>query len=72
MEKKTKYSCQFAFSALKWIHGLLPLNSNPLDSQLCVNLVEVERRAVQTPVKKKEPVDLELVQKNMFYFRKTK
>lgn len=63
LDKKTKSSCQSAFSALKWVHGLLPLSSNPLDSQLCSNLVEVERRLPHNPVKKKEPVDIELIKK---------
>ena len=39
----------------------MPLDSNPLDAGLCKNLVEAEKRSRLEPIKKKEPVSLELI-----------
>ena len=50
-----------AHAALKWIHGILPLASNPLDAGLCKNFVEAEKRSRLEPVKKKEPVSFEWI-----------
>jgi len=44
------------------VHGFLPLHHNPLDSSLCANLVEAEKRFPHPSIVKKEPVDLVLIQ----------
>lgn len=62
LHKHNKSSCQFAYSALKWVHSFHPLDHNPLDSSLCVNLVEAEKRLPRAPVQKKVPVHLGLIQ----------
>ena len=50
-----------AYSALKWIHGFLPCQHNPLDSALCRNLLEAGKRQRTHPITKKEPVSVDLV-----------
>ena len=50
-----------AYSALKWIHGFIPVQFNPLDLAICKNLVETEKRSPHPPVVKKEPVDLDMI-----------
>ena len=52
-----------AYSALKWIHGLLPIPHNPLDVGLCQKFVDTERRRRKTPILKKQPTSLELIKK---------
>ena len=52
-----------AYSALKWIHGLLPIPYNPLDVGLCQKFVDAERRRRKTPILKKQPTSLELIKK---------
>ena len=61
LHKNTKSATHIAYAALKWIHGILPVGRNPLDSPICKNLVEVEERLPHNPISKKEPVDLELI-----------
>lgn len=50
-----------AFAALKWVHGILPLQQSPLDSSLCRNLVETEKRQRKRPVIKKAPATENLI-----------
>jgi len=50
-----------AFAALKWVHGILPVQSNPLDSGLCRHLVEAEKRQRTSAIVKKEPASLDLI-----------
>ena len=50
-----------AYSALKWIHGLLPIPYNPLNVGLCQTFVNAERRQRKTPILKKQPTSLELI-----------
>ena len=50
-----------AYAALKWVHGILPLKQNPLDSGLCRNLVEAEKRQRTIAVTKKEPASTDLI-----------
>ena len=52
-----------AYSALKWIHGLLPIPHNPLVVGLCQKFVDAERRRRKTPILKKQPTSLELMKK---------
>ncbi len=48
-------------AALKWVHGILPLQQNPLDADICRNIVEAEKRQRMHPVRKKEPTSVELI-----------
>ena len=38
--KDSKTAVLSAYSALKWIHGFIPVQFNPLDFTICENLVE--------------------------------
>ena len=61
LHKDSKTSVLSAYSALKWIHGFIPVQFNPLDFTICKNLVETEKRSPHPPVVKKEPVDLDMI-----------
>ena len=61
LHKDSKTAVLSAYSALKWIHGCLPVQFNPLDFTICKNLVETEKRSPHPPVVKKEPVDLDMI-----------
>ena len=61
LHKNTKSATQVAYAALRWVHGILPIKRNPLDSMICKNLIEAEKRSPHNPINKKEPVDLELI-----------
>ena len=50
-----------AYAALKWVLGLLPLQTNPLDARICRNIVEAEKRQRKRAVTKREPASPELV-----------
>ena len=58
LRKDSKTAVLSACSALKWIHGLIPVQFNPLDFTICKNLVETEKRAPHPPVVKRKAVDL--------------
>ena len=47
-----------AFSALKWVHSLLPTTvyGNPADTSLAANILEGSKRAFKKPTVKKHPV----------------
>ncbi|CAH3177625.1 unnamed protein product, partial [Porites evermanni] len=47
LRKDSKTAVLSAYSALKWIHGFIPVQFNPLDFTICRNL--------------KEPVDLDMI-----------
>ena len=53
LDKKKVSAVSMAHAALKWIHGILPLASNPLDFGLCKDLVEAEKRSRLEPIKKR-------------------
>ena len=59
--KDSKTAVLSAYSALKWIHGFIPVQFNPLDFTICKNLVETEKQSPHPPVVKKEPVDLDMI-----------
>ena len=40
---KCSHSVVLAFSALKWLHSFIPV-TNPLDNDLCRNIVEAAKR----------------------------
>ena len=61
LHKDSKTAVLSAYSALKWIHGCLPVQFNPLDFTICKNLVETEKRSPHPPVVNKEPVDLDMI-----------
>ena len=61
LRKDSKTAVLSAYSAFKWIQGLIPLQFNPLDLTICKNLVETEKRSPHPPVVKKEPVDLDMI-----------
>ena len=63
LAKRQASSVSMAYSALKWIHGLLPIPSNPLEAGLCQKFVDAERRQRKTPILKKQPSSLELIKK---------
>ena len=63
LKKNQASAVSMACSALRWIHGLLPIPSNPLDVGLCQKFVDAERRQRKTPFFKKQPASLELIKK---------
>jgi len=52
-----------AFSALKWIHGFLPMENPLVGAALCTNIVEAEKRQPNLPVTKKAPVEVSVIRK---------
>ena len=61
LRKDSKTAVLSAYSALKWIHGFIPVQFNSLDFMICKNLVETEKRSPHPPVVNKEPVDLDMI-----------
>ena len=61
LDKQKVSAVSMAYAALKWVHGILPLQRNPLDSTICQNLIEAEKRQRKRPMVKKEPVSTELI-----------
>ena len=59
--KQTISAASMGHAALKWVHGILPLQQNPLDADICRNIVEAEKRQRMHPVRKKEPTSVELI-----------
>ena len=59
--KDSKTAVLSAYSALKWIHGFIPVHFNLLDFTICKNLVETEKRSPHPPAVKKEPVDQDMI-----------
>jgi len=58
---KSYSSLVLTHSALKWFHSFLPdIVDNPLDSPVCVNLLESAKRC-KAPVKKKSPVSADMI-----------
>ena len=43
LHKNTKSATQVAYAALRWVHGILPIKRNPLDSMICKNLIEAKK-----------------------------
>ena len=70
LDKRRASVVSTAYAALKWIHGLLPIAYNPLDSGLCKKLVDAERRQRPTPISKKTPTSLELIRQIIKVFAK--
>ena len=61
LDKQRVSAVTMAYAALKWVHGILPLQRNPLGSTICQNLIEAEKRLRKWPMVKKEPVSTELI-----------
>ena len=58
-QKKQSYTAVLQdFSASTWVHSLLPTdrNSNPAETTLSTNIVEVSKRAFSQPTRKKEHI----------------
>lgn len=51
-----------AFYSIKWFHELFDFNS-PTDSKLVLNILEAAKRKLSKPIRKKEPVTIELLNK---------
>ena len=49
-----------AFSALRWLHTFIPA-SNPLDNEMCRNIMEYAKRSKSKPVTKKRPVSEDII-----------
>ena len=60
--KQTESSASviLAYSALKWLHTLFPEN-NPLENDLCRNIVESAKRSKSKPVTKKTPITADII-----------
>ena len=61
LRKQTISAASMGHAALKWVHGILPLQQNPLDADICRNIVEAEKRQRMHPIRKKEPTSVELI-----------
>ncbi|KXJ18668.1 hypothetical protein AC249_AIPGENE25539 [Exaiptasia diaphana] len=59
---KCSQSVVLTFSALKWLHSFIP-STNPLDSELCRNIVEAAKRDKGKPIPKKNPVTNDMIKK---------
>lgn len=44
--------------AIKWVHDLVPLASNPANTPLIKNIIEASKRSHHTPSRKKEPISI--------------
>jgi hypothetical protein len=64
IETKESYSvtlqCQFA---IKWVHDLVPLASNPADAPLIRNIIEAGKRSPRTTSCKKESIYIDTLAK---------
>ena len=62
LSKQTESSASviMAYSALKWLHTLFPEN-NPLENDLCRNIVESAKRSKSKPVTKKTPITADII-----------
>ena len=68
--KRKVGAVSIAYAALKWVHGILPVERNPLDCGLCRNLVEAEKRQRTSAVTKKEPASPDLIKAIMSRYGK--
>ena len=57
---KSSASAVLAYSALKWLHSFIPVD-NPLDNDLCRNILESAKRAKVKPVSKKTPISADII-----------
>ena len=63
-ETKKMYSVTLqAQRALKWVHDLVPLESNPADSPLVRNIVEASKRAHHAVSCEKQPISVDALAK---------
>ena len=61
-QTKSSASVSVAYCALKWLHTFIP-EENPLDNDLCRNIVESTRRKKVTPKSKKTPISADIIRK---------
>jgi integrase len=64
METKKSYSVTLQSQcAIKWVHELVPLASNPADTPLIRNILEAGKRSPRTTSCKKEPISIDTLAK---------
>ena len=64
METKKSYSVTLQSQcAIKWVHELVPLASNPSDTPLIRNILEAGKRSPRTTSCKKEPISIDTLAK---------
>ena len=59
-QTESSASVVLAYSALKWLHTLFPMN-NPLENDLCRNIVESANRSKNKPITKKTPITADII-----------
>ena len=60
IETKKSYSVTLQSQcAIKWVHDLVPLASNPADAPLIHNIIEAGKRSPRTTSCKKEPISID-------------
>ena len=61
--KKSYAVLSLAFSALKWVHDIIPHSplDNPVDTALSRNIIESSKRLFGRPIKKKETVTSDMI-----------
>ena len=60
IETKKSYSITLQSQcAIKWVHDLVPLASNPADAPLIHNIIEAGKRSPRTTSCKKEPISID-------------
>ena len=63
-DAKNSYAVlSLAFSALKWVHDVIPHGplGNPVDTTLSRNIIEASKRLFSRPINKKEPVTPDMI-----------
>ena len=64
METKKSYSVTLQSQcAIKWVHDLVPLASNPADAPLIRNIIEAGKRSPRTTSCKKESISIDTLAK---------
>ena len=63
MTKKSYIVTLQSQCAIKWVHDLVPLASNPADAPLIRNIIEAGKRSPRTTSCKKEPISIDTLAK---------
>jgi integrase len=64
MATKKSYSVTLQSQcAIKWVHDLVPLASNPADTPFIRNIIEAGKRSPRTTSSKKEPISIDTLDK---------
>lgn len=70
-DAKNSYAVlSLAFSALKWVHNIIPHGplGNPVDTTLSRNIIEASKRLFSRPINKKEPVTPDMIHRICLVF----